>query len=84
MADNAKVVQFHSIPSPEEHFEIGNAVYITHAYFDAHRVSIAELPKFGWTVTAIIDNIVQIQYQQGAIKLLSILMVDKKYLKHLL
>jgi hypothetical protein len=74
----AKVVQFNR-SSPT--VILGETVYLSQEYYTDHNTSIVEVPKFDWLVIGVIENIVQIQYQRNNLKLLTVLMVDQKYLK---
>jgi hypothetical protein len=56
----------------------GVRVYLTQEYYSDHNVSIVEVPKFDWLVIGGIKDIIQIQYQRNNLKLLTILMVEKK------
>jgi hypothetical protein len=65
-------------------FEIlreGQIVYISEQYHRDNSASVAEIPRFGWIIKSIVDNIATIEYQRHNLKLLMILMVDMKYLK---
>jgi hypothetical protein len=59
----------------------GQIVYISEQYYNDNSASVAEIPRFGWIIKSVLDNVATIEYQRHNLKLLMTLMVDKKYLK---
>ena len=66
-----------------ETFSIGQQVYLTTAYYVDHQTSVVVVPKFGWLVTGEVGDVIQIQFHSESMKLSTVLLVDRQYLKHL-
>lgn len=78
---SAKVVPLND--QAAESFNIGQQVYLTTAYYDDHKTSVIAVPKFGWTVTGTVGDVIQIQFHSESMQLFTVLLVDRQYLKHL-
>jgi hypothetical protein len=62
------------------HFLEGEAVYISDQYYRDVDANLIEIPRFGWIVKSILNEVATIEYQRKNIKLNMNLMIDTKYL----
>lgn len=62
------------------HFLDGESVYIIEQYYRDVDANLIEVPRFGWVVKSVLNDVATIEYQRKNIKLNMNLMIDTKYL----
>lgn len=62
------------------HFLEGECVYISEQYYREVEANIIEIPRFGWIVKSVLNEVATSEYQRKNIKLDMNLMIDTKYL----
>lgn len=62
------------------HFLEGETVYISEQYYRDHEANLIEIPRFGWIVKSILNEVATIEYQRRNIDSNLNLMIDTKYL----
>ena len=72
-----KSVEMRAFEVPKE----GQPVYITEQYYKDNNTSLTDVPRFGWIIKSVLDNVATIEYQRKNLKLLMTLMLSMEYLK---
>lgn len=62
------------------HLVEGQSVYIRVEYYKDMKTNLVEIPRFGWVVKSILNNVATIAYQRKNIMMNMTLMIDTKYL----
>lgn len=62
------------------YFLEGESVYISEQYYKDVESDFVEIPRFGWVVKSILNDVATIEFQRKTINLNMTLMIDTKYL----
>jgi hypothetical protein len=77
-AKSAKIVALN--PSPDT-FSIGEPVYLDSEYYTHANTTVLEVPRYGWQVKGIVNDMVCIEYMRKNLKLLMTLTVEAGFIK---
>jgi hypothetical protein len=58
----------------------GESVYISNEYYQDQDTNLVEIPRFGWVVKSVFENVATIEYRRNNVKLNTALMIDTKYI----